>query len=157
VAAVKQLVEKVTPIDDKHVADDWRALARRAQNEPDNDKMIELIQQVIVKFNEEKSAHSVRRPRTESGCVQNLQNVRRIASLLQPSAIDLHPVKEESPNDEPATKIGANWHGKIQEEKDPQKMIELVQQLIAKFDEQQALKTSPPKPDAQNRPRSPQA
>ena len=45
----------------------------------------------------------------------------------------------------------------IQEEKDPHKMIELVQQLIAKFDEQQARKTSPPKPDAQNRPRSPQA
>ena len=45
----------------------------------------------------------------------------------------------------------------IQEEKDPQKMIELVQQLIAKFDEQQALKTSPPKPDTHNRPRSPQA
>jgi len=51
VAAVKQLVEKVIPID---VVDDWRVLARRAQNEPDNDKMIELIQQVIVKFNEEK-------------------------------------------------------------------------------------------------------
>ena len=45
----------------------------------------------------------------------------------------------------------------IQEEKDPQKMIELVQQLIAKFDEQQALKPSPPKADAQNRHRSPQA
>jgi hypothetical protein len=54
VAAVKQLLKKVVPIDDKHVVDDWRVLARRAQNEPDNDKMIELIQQVIVKFNEEK-------------------------------------------------------------------------------------------------------
>ena len=46
---------------------------------------------------------------------------------------------------------------KIQHEQDPARMIELVQQLIAKFDEQQALKPSPPKPDAQNRPRSPQA
>jgi hypothetical protein len=65
-------------------------------------------------------------------------------------------VKEENP----MTTSNEDWRElarQIQEEKDPQKMIELVQQLIAKFDEQQALKPSPPKPDAQNRPRSPQA
>ena len=33
----------------------------------------------------------------------------------------------------------------IQAEKNPQKMIELVQQLIAQFEEQQARKSPPPK------------
>src|SRR5207253_1942590 len=37
-----------------------------------------------------------------------------------------------------------DWRRLGQEEKDPQKMIALVQQLIAKFDEQHARKTSPP-------------
>ena len=37
----------------------------------------------------------------------------------------------------------------IQEEKDPQKVIALVQQLIAKFDETQARKPSPAKPATQ--------
>ena len=55
VAAVKRLVEDLPPADakDKHVAD-WRVLAQRAQHEPDTDKMIELLEQVIVKFDEEK-------------------------------------------------------------------------------------------------------
>ena len=55
VAAVKRLVEDLPPADakDKHVAD-WRVLAQRAQHKPDTDKMIELLEQVIVKFDEEK-------------------------------------------------------------------------------------------------------
>jgi hypothetical protein len=59
VAAVKHLVEDLPPADDaddkdKHAAADWRVLAQRAQHEPDTDKMIELLEQVIVKFDEEK-------------------------------------------------------------------------------------------------------
>ena len=44
----------------------------------------------------------------------------------------------------------------IQQEKNPQKMIALVQQLIANFDQQQSRKTPPPKPQPQNRPGSPE-
>jgi hypothetical protein len=44
----------------------------------------------------------------------------------------------------------------IQEEKDPQKMIALVQQLIATFERQNARKAPTVKPEAQNRPNSPQ-
>jgi hypothetical protein len=59
VAAVKKLVENLPPADDaddkdKHAPADWRVLAQRAQHEPDTDKMIELLEQVIVKFDEEK-------------------------------------------------------------------------------------------------------
>ena len=60
VAAVKQLLKDLPPADDKdnHAAEDWRVLAQRAHQEPDTDKMIELIQQVIVKFDEEKERRS---------------------------------------------------------------------------------------------------
>jgi phage terminase small subunit len=59
VVTVKQLVENLPPADDadakdKHAAEDWPVLAQRAQHEPDTDKMIELLEQVIVKFDEEK-------------------------------------------------------------------------------------------------------
>jgi hypothetical protein len=43
----------------------------------------------------------------------------------------------------------------IQEEKDPQKMIALVQQLIATLEQQNTRKAPTAKPDAQNRPDSP--
>jgi hypothetical protein len=33
---------------------DWRELARRIQKEEDPEKVLELVQQLIVKFNEER-------------------------------------------------------------------------------------------------------
>ena len=40
----------------------------------------------------------------------------------------------------------------IQHESDPQKMIELVQQMIAKFDKEKLQKSPPPSLKIQNRP-----
>lgn len=45
----------------------------------------------------------------------------------------------------------------LQEEKNPQKMIALVEQLIAKFDEQHARKGQPPKAEPPKPSGSPQA
>ena len=45
----------------------------------------------------------------------------------------------------------------IQAEKNPQKMIELVQQLLAKYEEQQARKSPPPKADTPKPSGSPEA
>ena len=45
----------------------------------------------------------------------------------------------------------------IQQEKDPQKMIELVQQLIANFDQQKAKNTPPPKAQTPKPSGSPEA
>ena len=53
VAVVKQIIEKLPP-EEKPAAEDWRDIAQRAQTEPDGGKLIELIQQLIEKFDEEK-------------------------------------------------------------------------------------------------------
>lgn len=35
--------------------DDWRELARRIQEEPDSSKLVNLVQQLIAKFDEQNS------------------------------------------------------------------------------------------------------
>jgi hypothetical protein len=40
--------------DKEATAADWRELARRIQKEDDPEKVFELVQQLIVKFNEER-------------------------------------------------------------------------------------------------------
>jgi hypothetical protein len=39
---------------DREATADWRELARRIQKEEDPEKVFELVQQLIVKFNDER-------------------------------------------------------------------------------------------------------
>lgn len=62
--------------------------------------------------------------------------------------------------DREATDTHEDWRElarQIQAEKNPQKMIALVQQLIAKFEEQQARKSPPPKAETPKPSGSPEA
>ncbi len=43
--------------------EDWRELARRIQNENDSEKMMELVHELLAKFDEEKLQRSLRPPR----------------------------------------------------------------------------------------------
>jgi len=43
---------------------DWRELAKRIQNESDPQKMIELVEQLLATFDEEKLRNSAPRPLT---------------------------------------------------------------------------------------------
>jgi hypothetical protein len=45
-------------------AGDWRDLARRVQDEKDPDKMVELAQQLVAKFDEEQRKTMVSRKAT---------------------------------------------------------------------------------------------
>jgi hypothetical protein len=56
----------MTPDKETNTAD-WRELARRIQKEEDPEKVFELVQQLIVKFNEERRR-------------QGLLTTRRLAS-----------------------------------------------------------------------------
>ncbi len=51
-------LERTKPIpmtpDKEATTADWRELARRIQKEEDPEKVLELVQQLIVKFNEER-------------------------------------------------------------------------------------------------------
>jgi hypothetical protein len=48
----------MTP-DKEATTTDWRELARRIQKEEDPEKVFELVQQLIVKFNEERRRKSL--------------------------------------------------------------------------------------------------
>jgi hypothetical protein len=43
----------------KSSTEPWRALAEQVQREPDPDKMIDLVQELIAKIDEEKSSKSL--------------------------------------------------------------------------------------------------
>jgi hypothetical protein len=45
--------------DKEATAADWRELARRIQKEEDPEKVFELVQQLLVKFNEERRRKSL--------------------------------------------------------------------------------------------------
>lgn len=42
--------------------EDWRELVQRIQQENDTDKLVSLVQELIGKFDEEKSRKGLRRP-----------------------------------------------------------------------------------------------
>ena len=57
VSAVKKIVEGLPQEkkeNGKESGNGWRELAQRAQRETDANKMVELVEQLIEKFNEEK-------------------------------------------------------------------------------------------------------
>ena len=43
--------------------EDWRELARRIQKENDPEKMMELVHELLAKFDEEKLRRSLRHPK----------------------------------------------------------------------------------------------
>ena len=53
VETVKRIVEQL-PENDISTQEDWRKLAERVQQEPEPNRMIELVQQLITKLDEEK-------------------------------------------------------------------------------------------------------
>ena len=65
VSTVKKIVERLRQEKADHLSQEkkengtesgngWRELAQRAQREPDSDKMVKLVEQLIEKYNEEK-------------------------------------------------------------------------------------------------------
>jgi len=65
VSIVKKIVERLPQEEADHLSQEkkengtesgngWRELAQRAQREPDSDKMVKLVEQLIEKYNEEK-------------------------------------------------------------------------------------------------------